>query len=501
MTYPIKEIFIETNTDNYIQEAANVVEKINMTDTNKQGENDILVFLPGMGEMKEFTKLMGNIFEKSLPNRPFIIVILDRSSVQSLQVYKYLKVDYNELRVNKSGLDDPKGEYIPYRRIFLGTVVAETGLTISTLGYVVDSGLVKQNEYYYPYNIGGLMLKPVPKSRAIQRRGRVGRKFPGTCYYLYTEDTMKDMAEQQLPDIVLDGTKQHIITIMEKQKDLTKLDMLDAPAISTLKHGLTSAIVMGVFNPVNYDTRKMAENLGKCLYIPLESYRMLRSAYIYNVSIPDICTIMAMTQEWMRPWKIKTKEILEVSIPKFFKKDIDVFSAITLDQFIEELFFFNAFAIKATSGTIKSTQEWCESVGLKFNDFLAIIKTRANIMTDITTLQLLPLYGQENSLDSSTVNNYLDRIKNIKRCLYDGYRLNLIQFDRNSLNYINRFDQKVMGPKGLPSDLRKECNIIATNKITIVPADRETYRKNIAIDRWSVLDGYVGVDQGYLDPV
>ena len=50
----------------------------------------------------------------------------------------------------------------PQRRVIVSTVVAETGLTIDTLKYVVDCGWSRTVETYQPWRATGLTTRPAP---------------------------------------------------------------------------------------------------------------------------------------------------------------------------------------------------------------------------------------------------------------------------------------------------------------------------------------------------
>ena len=161
------------------------------------------------------------------------------------------------------------------------------------------------------------------------------------------------MAEIQLPDVFLQNIRKDIITILEEQEgkcfDITKVDMLDTPPVDAIKDAITNALITGIVERDDEGCYTLTE-IGKLIkgvqYITPEQLRIFRSAYLYDVSIQDICTILAMSSEWRRPFsgKYSPDDILAISLPKYINKE--KFYLITLDQFIEELYFFNAFTKK-----------------------------------------------------------------------------------------------------------------------------------------------------------
>lgn len=515
LTYDIEDTYLEVSTTNYIDKVGELIENINKTDEYDTRGNDMLVFTPGAAAVREIRKVLEPVLKKiidgpapkdkdgkELPKRTFMFVDVQRKEVNTTKVFKYLESPLDELRMNENGEPDDKGTIVPYRRIFTGTTVVETGITINTLAYIFETGFTNLQEKYFPFNIGGVLQKPVAKSRVVQRRGRVGRKFPGKAYYIYTEDTYNKLVDIQLPNIITEGIDRHIVEILRRGYKLNELDMLDVPPMVSLKSSMTDAIVSGV---IDYDTLELTplgQRFNKCTLLTLQQFRVIRSAYIYGVYIPDIITILAMCSEdgWRRPWKMNLKEIFSISLPRFFDNDEELFTTVTLDKFIEDLFIFNAFKSKCTTNTITEVMDWCTEMKLKYEDFIDLIKLRTDLMKDVAVLSLNPLYGDEYEMGNSTIKNYLDIVCNIKRCLYDGFVKNTLTFDKNSFQYFDRFGNKV-AIRGIPPSVRKFSNHIVTNKITLKSADQATYKQVIEIDRWSVLDGYVDFDLGYLEPI
>ena len=73
---------------------------------------------------------------------------------------------------------------------------------MDNVGYVIDCGFVKQNQYNAETGMESLMIVPISKVQAIQRSGRAGRTREGKCLRLYTEEFYRNqMPNQTLPEI------------------------------------------------------------------------------------------------------------------------------------------------------------------------------------------------------------------------------------------------------------------------------------------------------------
>ena len=73
-------------------------------------------------------------------------------------------------------------------KIVLATNVAETSITIDDVGFVIDSGRVKEERYEPERRMASLEDVLVSRAAAKQRRGRAGRVQPGLCVHLYPSD-------------------------------------------------------------------------------------------------------------------------------------------------------------------------------------------------------------------------------------------------------------------------------------------------------------------------
>ncbi|GGM96155.1 ATP-dependent helicase HrpB [Thermus composti] len=119
-----------------------------------EGEGDVLVFLPGKGEIERTRRLL-----QDLPAFPL-----------------------------HGGL--PLAEQMALlrpgpRKIVLATDVAETSLTLPNVRAVVDTGLAKKPRFDPRTGLSRLVLSPIPEASARQRAGRAGRVGPGRVFRLY----------------------------------------------------------------------------------------------------------------------------------------------------------------------------------------------------------------------------------------------------------------------------------------------------------------------------
>jgi len=101
-----------------------------------------------------------------------------------------------ELAVNPNTYkEEKKGRPVEgwSRRVVIATNVAESSVTIEGLKFVIDSGTEYKSGYNSKKQQSILVNQMITRAQADQRKGRVGRREPGTCYRLYTETTYNKM--------------------------------------------------------------------------------------------------------------------------------------------------------------------------------------------------------------------------------------------------------------------------------------------------------------------
>jgi len=140
---------------------------------------DILVFLPGAGEIHTLERLLTRRLN------PDILVC---------PLYGNLDAGAQDRAI----LPDPEGR----RRVVLATSIAETSLTIEGVGCVVDSGLSRLPAFDPNTGLTRLETIRVSAASAEQRSGRAGRLGPGSCHRLWTRASQAGLRAHSPPEIL-----------------------------------------------------------------------------------------------------------------------------------------------------------------------------------------------------------------------------------------------------------------------------------------------------------
>lgn len=171
-------------------------------------EGDLLVFLPGVAEIR---RVEGLLAEARLA-----------PDVSVLPLYGDLPGPQQDQALQPS----PPGR----RKIVLSTSIAESSLTIEGVRVVVDSGYMRQPRFSPSTGMAKLETIRVSQASADQRRGRAGRLGPGICYRLWAEAAHGGLPKFTAPEIaVTDLTPLALDLAAWGVRDAKALPWLDPP--------------------------------------------------------------------------------------------------------------------------------------------------------------------------------------------------------------------------------------------------------------------------------
>ncbi|MEW8553551.1 MAG: ATP-dependent helicase HrpB [Candidatus Thiodiazotropha sp.] len=147
-----------------------------------QEQGDLLVFLPGVAEIRRVARLLAAKHADS--DQPPLITPL----------YGDLPKAEQDLAL----LPDRRGR----RRVVLTTSIAETSLTIEGITTVVDSGWSRLPRFLPAIGLTRLETLAVSRAAAAQRAGRAGRIGPGSCYRLWSPHYQEQLPEFHQAEIL-----------------------------------------------------------------------------------------------------------------------------------------------------------------------------------------------------------------------------------------------------------------------------------------------------------
>lgn len=199
---------------------------------NKEKDSTILVFLPGIAEIR---RCQSELSEYGLPDEDTEVLLL-HSSISFSEQKKVLSPQ-------KKGIN----------RIILSSTIAETSLTVPGVKTVIDSGLSRINKMNISLGMESLETEKESIFSAEQRAGRAGRLGPGKCIRLWNkndvllENTQAEILRTDITNLVLECAQWGI-------QDLSKIDWLDKPNQGAWNEAVKLLQKLGFLNAENFIT-------------------------------------------------------------------------------------------------------------------------------------------------------------------------------------------------------------------------------------------------------
>lgn len=202
-SYPVEVSYLSMPDQRPItMQAAEAVENI----LQDQEPGDILVFMPGRGEINGTLDALRGL--------------KTRERVVCMPLHGELEPQEQDRAFAPNAL----------RKVIVATNVAETSITIDGIRHVVDSGVARVARYDAERGIGTLLLEPISRASADQRKGRAGRTAPGTCHRLWTQIGHKDREERNTPEIQRSDLAEVVLLLHSLGiREAAAFDWLDKP--------------------------------------------------------------------------------------------------------------------------------------------------------------------------------------------------------------------------------------------------------------------------------
>lgn len=549
-SYPINDNYLKYDADNVVTTAVDIISKIH---TDNEDDDilisDIVVFIPSQSYVK---KLKEKILElNNTLKRKILPIALDST------VFKESNIDYQNVFTEISKLKLENSNDIPTRKVIIGTNAIETGITIESLKYCIDLGLVNQLEYNPVVNSNVLLIKPVTRAMSQQRRGRVGRIRPGSFFPVYTKKIYDSLLNIQYPEILSnditipilniiivkyeDIIKEYIdqplyeILYLNKSKyenikflqniDINDLELLDNPSSIAINSSLEKLYILGIIYANGFPTQ-LGLLTNKIRSLSIENIKMILAGYHYGCNIADLITIACFIQT--------SKQAIVLSKFKSFSnqfenseefRDINLLKSrlFISCEFIDFLLFFYSLKKEIINNineidSMNKIKEYCEKNQVNYNGIMTFIENRDEIIRDFLFNMNMNPYANDHINLYDLLNSYssnqnlfeesIEEIIKIKKCIYEGYKLNVATYDSESNTYISNFngyeiDTNSYLVKNFPSlnngkqFIDRKPKYILYDSLTIKQNFNSDYTFSVS-NCITVLSGYVNIDFSFI---
>ncbi len=228
-SYPVKKIFsryqpTSTRGRTPPSPSRRIVEQcvVATREAAATNEGDILVFLPGVGEIHQVARELQSDAQ--------------RHGWQLLSLYGDMSPEDQDRVLAPSR----------HRKVILSTNVAETSLTIENVRTVIDSGWARVQRIDPAVGLNRLVLEPISNASADQRTGRAGRTAPGVCYRLWDEITGRARAAYLEPEVLRVDLSGSVLQLLcWGEADVTAFPWLTPPPAHALEQALQTLQLLG----------------------------------------------------------------------------------------------------------------------------------------------------------------------------------------------------------------------------------------------------------------
>ena len=288
-------------------------------DLLRQGDGDILVFLPGEREIRDVAEhlrkhMLGNPQGRSTKLK----------HIEVLPLFARLSIE------------DQQKIFKPHsaRRIVLATNVAETSLTVPGIKYVIDAGLARMNRYSTRAKVEQLQIEKISQAAAKQRAGRCGRVSNGICVRLYSEQDFDGRAEFTEPEILRSSLASVILRMAAlRLGDIADFPFIEAPSSRLITDGYQLLQELGAVDS-NRQITEIGLQLAK---LPLDPRvgRMILAAKRENclAEILIIASVLSMQDPRERP--MDKREAADNAHSKFAAEGSDFMSYLKIWDFYD----------------------------------------------------------------------------------------------------------------------------------------------------------------------
>lgn len=245
-TYPVKMHFMEDipilrQTQRYsknVEVQYEDIVKLIKWITKEKPPGAILCFLPGWAEIKQ----MYNCLQEEGLRDLFVISL-------------HSKIPINQ---QQKVFDAPPGNMT---KVILSTDIAETGITIKDISYVIDTAIKRQLEWNEEKFLSSLNFSWISQASICQRKGRAGRVKPGESYHLISRREYEKLDPYPKPEILKIPLEEAII-ISKTLKDEKAHDffsgLIESPSKAAIDHGLNNLRKLNLL-----DDNEQLTSLGK----------------------------------------------------------------------------------------------------------------------------------------------------------------------------------------------------------------------------------------------
>lgn len=371
--------------------------EVNVTGIKNSKKGDILVFIPTISRVDK----LKHIFD--LWSKGKKVIKWDKKKIvtkedESGKTYAG-KVIFSTLSKNTPPDErsyvtgSPEETYMKdgyERRVIFSTPIAETGITLSGIVFVIDTGVENKIAFSVKQRRRLQYLSYVRKPSVIQRCGRVGRREPGICIHLYTLDTYERRFKSKIiPKVYSNDIHSVFLTILYYTLDIPlsieyMKNMPDPIDTTLISEAIYDLYTYGIIERDTLSNIGIAViNMGMDFRLAMVIIQTLRkfSEGISSIIFKHILPIIAILKidPSLNNW-IADKS----SRVKFRNKYGDLIAMLKLySHYYNEFVYRNMKWIMKKGSADEKMKDWCEKYSYNYYNIKEIVPTLLGITKKI----------------------------------------------------------------------------------------------------------------------
>ncbi|CRL23424.1 RNA helicase, ATP-dependent DEAH box, HrpA type [Penicillium camemberti] len=304
--FAVKTIYSPAPVHDFVDAALKIIFQIHQKEPMP---GDILVFLTGQETVEALEHLVNEYAMSMDPSLPKILVLpLFAALPQAAQQRVFAPAP-------------PRT-----RKVVLSTNIAETSVTVSGVRHVIDCGKAKVKQFRTRLGLDSLLVKPISKSAAIQRKGRAGREAPGQCFRLYTEKDYLALDETNTPEILRCDLSQALLNMKARGvDDIVGFPFLTRPPREALEKALLQLLNInaleddGKISAVGLHIAKLplTPTLGRVLLAAAEN------GHECLLDVIDIISCLSVENIFLNTTSEEKKEAAEAARRDLYRREGD----------------------------------------------------------------------------------------------------------------------------------------------------------------------------------
>ncbi len=223
-SFPVERVYLDVNTPQPAGKSLPAYIHRLLLRLLSSEEGNILVFLPGIRQIKAVEKLLGG----KKPQNVYVAALYGNLSKEAQD---------KAIEAPLEGI----------RKVVLSTNIAQTSLTIEGIKIVVDSGLQNVSVFNPFTGMNKLESRFISKDTAVQRAGRAGRLSSGKAYHLWPKS--KILPEHDTPEILSADLSQLVLELARwGNDDIHTFSWMDMPPVTAIHHAKTLLLQLGALD-------------------------------------------------------------------------------------------------------------------------------------------------------------------------------------------------------------------------------------------------------------